>query len=137
MNVGDEIDTTCPRCRLILTHLILHFDQNGAVGRVQCRTCGAKHSYRSSKKGRIRRPPRSPKTVRALIEGGPFSDRLSRLDPASVLPYRPDRKYDPDHAIHHTRFGVGFILRAWESRIEVLFETGVKLLVQGLGKRGA
>jgi len=38
-----------------------------------------------------------------------------------------------DDVIRHAKFGLGFVLRAHEGRIEVLFENGVKALVQGSG----
>ena len=131
VNVGDEIDTTCPRCKLILTHVILYFDEHGAIDGVECRTCGARHTYRSSRRGRIRRPPPSPKTVKALIEGGSFAQRHAQLDPRRILPYRTDPGFSDGDAIEHPRFGVGFVLRVRDDRIEVLFEDGIKVLVHG------
>lgn len=131
LNVGGEIDCTCPRCKCILTHVILYFGEDGRIGAVECRTCGLQHPYRSYRFGGIRRPLRSPKTLIPLIEGGTFQERLSRLDPEEILPYRLDGRFRADDAIQHPRFGVGFVLRVREERIEVLFADGIKVLVQG------
>jgi hypothetical protein len=133
VNVGDEIDTTCPRCKLILAHVVLFFDADGVVGGVRCCTCGAQHSYRSYRKGRVRKPPPSSRTLKALLEGGSFSQRLAGIGAGPILDYRADRHYRVDDVIRHAKFGLGFVLRAHEGRIEVLFENGVKALVQGSG----
>lgn len=130
MNVGDELDCHCPRCRLVLAHLILHFQADGSIGAVQCRTCGAKHPYRGTTASRVRRPPPSPKTLKPLLEGGSYQERLSRVAGQEIPPYKPHMSYKDNQAISHTHFGVGFVLRSTEGRIEVLFEDQIRVLVQ-------
>jgi hypothetical protein len=131
LNVGDEIDCTCPRCKLVLAHTILFFNEGGGLGKVECRTCGLQHRYASSKGRRVRRPLPSPETLRPLVEGGPFPERLARLDPEGAVPYAPGGSYRPDDAIRHPVFGVGFVLRVRAGRMEVLFRGGIKTLVAG------
>jgi hypothetical protein len=131
LNVGDEIDCTCPRCKYILTHVVLYFEQDGRIGAVQCRSCGLQHEYRSYRSGWIRRPPPSPKSLIPLLEGGTFQERLSRINQEAILPYRMDGRFRADDTIRHPRFGIGFVLRTHKRRIEVLFADGVKVLVQG------
>ena len=129
MNVGDEIETTCPRCKLTLDHVILYFREDGRIGNVECRTCGLRHAYRSHALSRLRRLPPSSKTLKALVQGGPFQERLSRLDEERIIPYRTEGRFRVDDVVRHPRFGVGFVLRVGQGRIEVLFREGVKLLI--------
>ncbi len=135
MDLGDEIDCTCPRCRLILTHVVLYFDVDGAIGGVECRTCGAQHPYRPGRRRIIHRPPPSPITVRSLLEGGSYQERMARLGEKPTIPYSMERRFAAGEAITHPRFGVGFVLRVRDRRIEVLFHDGIKVLVHsGEGK---
>ncbi len=129
MDVGDEVETTCPRCKLILAHVILHFKEDGHIGGVQCRTCGLQHAYRSRRLSKIRRPPPSSKTLKAMLQGGSFQERLSRLDEGRILPYHEDGQFQADDVIRHPRFGVGFVLRVSPGRIQVLFRDGPKVLI--------
>jgi hypothetical protein len=131
LNVGDEIECTCPRCKLVLPHVILYFDKDGSIGAVQCRTCGMDHPYLSHSRGRVRRPPPSGETLRALLEGGSYEERISQLDPEKVIPYRTDGVYSVEDAVSHKKFGIGFVLRVRPERIEVLFRKGIKVLLAG------
>ncbi|MGQ9858508.1 MAG: hypothetical protein ACUVS3_07430 [Thermodesulfobacteriota bacterium] len=131
MNVGDELDCHCPRCRLVLTHVILHFEADGSIGAVQCRTCGAKHPLKGALSSRVRNPPPSPKTLKPLLEGGSYQERLSRMARQELVRYNPEGRYGENQAIEHSHFGVGFVLQSKEDRIEVLFQNGIKVLVQG------
>jgi hypothetical protein len=129
MNVGDEIDCTCPRCKTILTHVILYFQKDGRIGNVECRTCGLHHPYRSYRARGFRRLPPAAESLIPLIEGGSFEERLSGLDQTKTLFYNMEERYRANDAIDHPRFGVGFVLRVRESRIEVLFGEGIKVLI--------
>ena len=42
---GGEIDAYCTKCRLDLTHRIIAMVE-GAVKKVECKTCGSHHLYR-------------------------------------------------------------------------------------------
>lgn len=130
MKVGDDIDCTCPRCKVILSHTVLFFGEDGRIGAVQCRTCGLQRPYRSHSHAGLRRPHPSPKMLRELIEGGSFAERVSRLDEGAVLPYDVGSRFQAKDAIMHPRFGIGFVLRVLGGKMEVLFKDGVKLLAQ-------
>ncbi|MGQ9652480.1 MAG: hypothetical protein ACUVXD_00265 [Thermodesulfobacteriota bacterium] len=128
MKVGDDIDCTCPRCKVILSHTVLFFGEDGRIGAVECRTCGLQHPYRSYGHAGLRRPPPSPKMLRELVKGGSFAERVSRLDHRSILPYDMGSRFRAEDAIMHPRFGIGFVLRVLKGKMEVLFKDGVKLL---------
>jgi len=131
VKVGDDIDCTCPRCKVILSHTVLFFGEDGRIGAVQCRTCGLQHPYRSHGRAGVRRAHRSPKTLKELVEGGSFEERMSRLDQGLVRPYDMGESFRARDAIEHRRFGIGFVLRVVEGRMEVLFKDGVRTLVHG------
>ncbi len=136
VKVGDDIECTCPRCKVILSHTVLFFGEDGRIGAVQCRTCGLQQPYRSHGHAGLRSPPPSPKMLRALVEGGSFAERVSRLDQGAILPYDMGTRFRAKDTIMHPRFGIGFVLRVLEGKMEVLFREGVKLLVHGAGPPG-
>jgi hypothetical protein len=67
--------------------------------------------------------------LKALMQGGTFQERLSKLNEERIVPYRTEGRFGVDDAISHPRFGVGFVVRVSQGRIEVLFREGVKILI--------
>ncbi len=49
--IGDTVEDHCTRCARLTDHSIVAMVE-GAVAKVQCRTCGTEHAYRHGKGGR-------------------------------------------------------------------------------------
>jgi hypothetical protein len=79
--------------------------------------------------------PKSAESLIPLVEGGSYEERLSKLDEEKAMPYRMDEGFEVNDAIRHPRFGLGFVLRVRESRIEVLFKEGLKVLIHQRDRR--
>jgi hypothetical protein len=85
------------------------------------------------------------KTAEQLPEGEPVKRRAVRLpanrykallkksDPAAAKKYSPKDKYETGDVLEHASFGRGIATAVkGGTKIEVLFEGGSKLLIQGL-----
>lgn len=135
--VGKNIDSLCPRCQLVLAHIVL-YEVAGAVQGVKCKTCGAEHRYRGPKPERrpsvpsvrrIGQPPAvKPRPVR------PADARLWEVRNAALAPdavtwkYKLTERYEKGDVIDHPLFGRGFVESATTDAMEVLFGQGRKRL---------
>jgi hypothetical protein len=135
VKLGGNIDCWCGKCKLILAHTI-----EAMVGtkpaRVHCNTCKSQHSYKPD-------APNSPRQTRPREAGSGITrqprPRVSRYqsllkdsDPAVAKAYSPKDKYELGQVLEHPVFGRGIATNIKdETKIEVLFESGSKLLVHG------
>jgi hypothetical protein len=133
---GDTIDSWCGKCKRILAHTI-----EALIGdkpaRVHCNTCKAAHAYRpnepgtasSARKvaadGSVVPPVRKPRASRhqTLLKG---------KDMATARRYSPQESYALGDVVEHPTFGIGVTIALRDgTKVEVLFDGGPKVLVQG------
>ena len=132
---GDSVDSWCGKCKLILAHTIEALVDD-TPARVTCNTCRAQHKYRPYK------PGEAPSTLRkrkAAAAGGPqtrkaraskYEKLLDGQDLSKAKRYSPSGSYELGDVVEHTTFGVGVTTTVKAgSKIEVIFENGVKTLV--------
>jgi len=144
LSVGEEIDSYCTSCKLVLAHQIVAF-QDDKVEQVICKTCGKQHKYRpQAPKSGANKGAKTPRTARTT---SPTKRKVVRTKSAknisakweemlvehgSVEPkaYAMDGVFEPDDMIEHPTFGRGFITdQRDDGKIEVFFKAGKKLLV--------
>jgi hypothetical protein len=133
--VGKHIDAVCPRCGLILAHIVL-YEVAGGVGGVKCKTCGSEHRYRGLRpeQRRAAAPVRHvaaahPKTPVRPADLRQWELKDAAVEPDAVVwPYRPEERYEKGDLVDHPHFGRGFVEKITAGRIEVLFREGRKLL---------
>jgi len=128
--LGGNIDSWCGKCKLVLAHTI-----EAMVGekptRVLCNTCKSQHSYKAQapKTGTATRTPR-PKANR-------YQSLLNAGDPAAAKTYSPSSRYEAGDILEHHTLGRGVLTALKDgSKIEVLFECGLKTLVHGRSSFG-
>jgi len=132
--LGGTIDSWCGKCKLILAHTIEAMVGDKPV-RVHCNTCKTPHSYKPNKPGRPSR-----QTSESGVGGAPERPRtrpsrhksLREVNMAAARNYSFQQKFEPGDTIIHPTFGVGVATALKdETKIEVLFESGTKVLVHG------
>jgi hypothetical protein len=106
--------------------------------RVQCNTCKSQHSYKANKptegtrrkrdtEGQAGATPTVGKKRKSQYEG-----LLESKDMALAKRYSPKDKYTQGDVVEHPTFGIGITKTVKdETKIEVLFKDGVKLLIHG------
>ena len=127
-SAGDNIAAWCTKCKLVLDHTIVAM-VGGAVGKVQCRTCGSKHKY-NDRPGTARSEPSSPKRP-AKVSGPSKWEAVLAGATGAALSYAMDGKYGVGDVIDHAKFGKGVVTAVTASRCEVLFKDGPRLMVCG------
>ena len=140
LSVGDNIDSYCLKCKLVLAHVIL-FKVDGVVNRVKCKTCGAEHKYRAivpglKKAAAVRTPGaargRKPAAAKVTVNDAPLRwDLKSRNKPpeTSIREYDVKDTFKVNQVINHPVFGVGFVEKVDSDKsIFVLFSDKVRLM---------
>ena len=147
-SVGDEADSICPRCQEETIHRVVAMVEK-KIHLVICTRCKSQHRYRPSLAAMRKNTPlpskRQARLLRKLEETktpqpqAPLVDwqRLREVSPEmKPLDYDPSEEYRENQAVAHPIFGLGFVRRVVDaSKIEVVFEREVKILVMNRPKR--
>lgn len=125
---GDNVDSWCGTCKMLLAHTI-----EAMIGekpaRVHCNTCNAQHNYRPNKPGETAR--KSPGT-RGKTRATKYELSMAGKNVGQAKPYSPKDTYTAGDVLQHPTFGVGVASVVKDpTKVEVIFEGGVKLLAQG------
>ena len=123
---GDDVDSWCGACKLILAHTIEAIVADSPA-RVHCNTCKAQHKYKPHK------PSEDSKNVRQRkARTSSYEKLLKGKDISLAKRYSPRDSYVLDDVVEHPSFGVGVTttIKAG-NKIEVVFENGMKTLVHG------
>ncbi|MBI2896677.1 MAG: hypothetical protein HYY06_24175 [Deltaproteobacteria bacterium] len=133
---GQEIDAFCTRCKIDNVHVIIAVWE-GAVKKVQCRSCNHSHLYRRPHAGRDDAPRASRPPARRSRPPEPtprdkWMQALSGRDLKAARPYSMASTFEAGDLIQHSSFGAGLISRlVAPNKIEVVFEEGTKVLIHG------
>lgn len=133
--VGSEIGAICGKCGDVW-HVVVALTEE-RIAQVQCGECGARHRYRPS--GGVSAGGAGRR--RSIARKSTSRSRKSKAKPiVEADTSRPRRSFSPkdsyqvgDRLLHPT-FGEGVVQATLgATKVEVLFEAGTKLLVQGRG----
>jgi hypothetical protein len=124
---GGTTDSWCGKCKMMLAHTIEAMVGNKPA-RVQCNTCKAQHAYKASEPGK----PSANGARGSRTPANRYKSLLKGSDSAAAKKYSPKDRYEPGDVLEHLSFGRGVATATkGENKIEVLFESGSKLLVHG------
>src|SRR5215470_3290865 len=123
---GGTIDSWCGKCKLMLAHTIEAMVGNKPA-RVHCNTCQSQHAYKPSEPGRT-----TARTPTGRTRQSRYKVLLSENNGGVPKSYSPKETYQPGDVVQHPSFGLGVTTAVKDgTKIEVLFEGGVKLLIHG------
>lgn len=123
---GDAIKARCSKCRKNIDHLILTMSGRNPV-RLQCKTCGRQHKYRSSAVIKKSVAQRSIDLKEA--ERKEWATLRPNMNGAKAKSYSMTATYKVMTLINHPVFGLGLVQRVvGPQKIEVLFEDGKKIM---------
>ncbi len=133
-SVGENVDSWCMSCKLMLAHTI-EAVIGAEIKKVHCNTCNRPHRYRPN-------PPGTGKAAKKVgvlamgvakisgLKASDFEDLIKNQDVDKAKPYATKEAFVKGDLLKHTSFGVGYVTANKNSnKIEVLFETGPKVLV--------
>ncbi len=118
--LGDDVVTSCGRCKEERTHQVEALSSDGRIERVTCRFCQSNHLYRERRTGDTAstnaRPRPAPQTMRAA------SSKPARA-------YSPKEVYTAGERISHPKFGEGQVVEARTGKIDVRFGRDARTLL--------
>ncbi len=125
--LGGDIEAYCGKCKEVREHVIAALSSNGAVERVQCRTCQSNHTYRErqAKTATARTASgttRTPKTAK--------KESLLTAEPTGPLRlYSTREKFAIGDRIEHPKFGLGVVTDVRLGKIDVKFGKDLRILI--------
>lgn len=119
--LGGDVDAYCGKCKEVREHVIAALNDDGSIGRVECRTCRSNHIYRE----------RSPKTATTRSSTrGAKKELVSVIEEAGPLrAYSMQERFAAGDRVNHPKFGVGVVVEVRTGKIDVKFGREVKTLI--------
>ncbi|GAK54851.1 hypothetical protein U27_01682 [Candidatus Vecturithrix granuli] len=147
LSAGDEVDSYCTTCKLVLAHQIVALVDE-TPDKVICKTCGKQHKYRPNPPkslraktektaSRISSTPRkkTAKPRKAKDMTAKWEETLAEHNVESPKAYSMSGAFEQHDVITHQKFGRGIVTEVREEgKMEVLFKEGSKVLVFGQEK---
>lgn len=140
LGVGKEVLSFCNPCKATLAHMILSMKTVNEIGKVQCKTCKAIHTYKDpSKISAKKNTTKGASAKAAKISIGPKRKSASISDmwleavnnsTKKSQAYSIKSQYHVGDILDHPKFGPGVIDRLIDSdKIEVIFRHEIKTLI--------
>jgi hypothetical protein len=119
--LGGDVDAYCGKCKEIREHVIAAVNPDGAIGRVECRTCHSNHIYRE----------RSTKTTtsRASTRASKKESDSANEAVGPLRAYSMQDRFAAGDRVDHPKFGVGVVVEVRAGKIDVKFGREVKTLI--------
>ena len=118
--VARDIVTTCTKCKMELRHVVISQNSKGVVAKVRCYTCGSEHKYYPEKKHpSTRKKPGTFEKYATLLEQNSNKEAIS---------YSMQKSYQLHDVIEHKAFGKGIVTSVSDQKMDVMFETGPRIL---------
>ena len=128
--VAGALMTRCTKCKSELPHVVISHNKDGIVDKVECNECGNKHKYYPEKK-RLetkRKKEEAAKVAKKNREAKKHARLLEQNQDKKTKSYLMSESYSDNDVIDHKTFGKGVITKVNYQKIEVLFETGFRIL---------
>lgn len=132
ISAGKEILSLCGKCQLKLAHVIISMKDAVTPHKVQCKTCGATHGYKSKAAAAKKTGTTKRVAVQARSASELWNDAMKVHGHKNKKSYSIKAKFQVGDIIAHPSFGEGIVqANLSNDRIEVLFQSDIKNLVHG------
>lgn len=122
----------CKKCEADRYHRVLaHTTARSA--KIECEICHSKKTYTLPKAG-------GTKTKTGVVakraagarrsHTGDYEVRVQNTQNKDATPYSIKGKFSENEKINHAKFGIGFVLKTFDDKVEVIFSDEVKSLMQ-------
>ena len=129
--VAKNVFLQCKKCGVERFHKVL-FHVNANSAKVECEVCKSKKTFKIGAPKKASTTPRKAPAKRATAavnSGAVWSELKDKIGTDKVSNYSMVTKYEPNTAVEHPKFGLGFIVNVTYNRVEVQFQDSVKTLV--------
>lgn len=129
--VAKSFYTFCKKCEADRYHVVLAH-KSATSASIQCEICKSKKTYSLPKPGAAKKT-----TTRTTGTGsgrrshtGDYEVRSQSMQNKEATPYSIKGKFSENEKINHAKFGIGFVIRTFDDKVEVIFSDEVKSLMQ-------
>lgn len=136
---GDEVDSKCTRCKLVLAHTIVAM-AGTKIAKVRCNTCGGEHAYRpppsaseaTALKRRAERKSAQADAQKTKSDASEFDTLTKGVDLSKKSKYSMKMELQMNEVVDHPKFGIGLVTELREGhKAHVAFKDGGRILVYG------
>ncbi len=121
----------CKKCDIDRYHRVLaHTTETSA--KIECEVCNGRKTYNLPKAGAAARKAKSDvgrAAVRKTAHTGEYEVRNKNKMSTEATPFSVRTKYVENQKIMHPKFGLGFVQKVYNEKIDVIFSDEVKSLV--------
>ena len=127
LKLGDDIEVLCGRCKETREHVVAALKPDGAVSRVQCRTCGSNHMYREKKIAAKKTASTRTRSASGTTTRKTLAELEQNAGPARD--YAIQSRFKVGDRINHPKFGSGLVIEERSGKIDVKFGRELKTLI--------
>ena len=124
-SAGDNIESSCTRCKLVLDHVVVavHGDM---VVKVKCKTCGSTHKFRDP--ADVKKPRTAKKKEDAVKAAETLWESCLAEAKGKERTYEVGGKYRIGDIVLHSTFGKGIVRKIYFNKCDVLFKDKERLM---------
>jgi hypothetical protein len=122
---GENIASYCTKCKLVLDHTIVALEGE-TIAKVQCKTCGSRHKYRTAeetKKVRVSRKKVETQKSAEVVWETCLAEAKGR-----ERMYDMGVKFRVGDIVDHRIFGKGVVLKVYVNKCDVIFKDKERLM---------
>ncbi len=129
--VGKAMVIRCTKCNFEVRHIVISHNRDGIVSKVKCKTCRSEHRYYPERKRLATKKKReeAAKVAEKNRQAQEYATLLEQNQKKKAKTYNMSENYSDNDVINHKTFGKGIITKVNYQKMDVLFETGFRLLV--------
>jgi len=124
--VAKSFNTYCKKCDTDRYHKVIAH-KTATSAKLECEVCKKKSTYSLAKKRQRSFEPKKAKDMKLLSD---WTEAKALLKKDAAVDYSIKNSFNEKATILHSKFGYGYVMRCEPTKIEVIFEDGVKTLVQ-------
>ena len=140
-SAGDEVDSSCTKCKMVLAHTIVAMvgDQ---IARVKCNTCNGEHAYRpppsaseaTAKRRRAERKAAMADAASVIMTAEDYEGAIKVHDLTKSAKYSMKSPLTFNDVVDHPKFGIGIVVELREgNKAQVAFPDGGRVLAHSRG----
>lgn len=128
--VAKSFYTFCKKCEADRYHVVLAH-KTATSASIQCEICKSKKSYSLPKAGGTK--SKTGGTGRAgaprRTHTGDYEVRVQNMQGTDATPYSIKGKFSENQKLNHAKFGIGFVIKTYTDKVDVIFPDEVKTLM--------
>ncbi len=128
--VAGGLVTRCTKCKLELKHVVISHNKEGVVAKVKCNTCGGEHKYYPEKKrlAAKKKKEEAAKAAKKKRELEKYVRLVEQNQNKKAKVYAMSANYSDNDVLDHKTFGKGIITKVNYQKMDVMFESGPRIL---------